>query len=694
MKTFTSKLNSRLIWIALIVAGLAAGYGLASLGSGGDQDRQGEPTATAEVDTRESPGAQQMYTCSMHPQVRSTEPGNCPICGMELIPVPLDDGDGMEGMEEEGDVPRLRVTPRSAALMQVEVRKVERLEVQVPVPLFGRLDHDETRLRTIAAWIPGRLDWLHVDFTGVAVREGQPMVKIYSPKLIAAQEELLQAIQAARELEDSGVGVVRETTLLTVEASRDRLRLLGLSPSQVGAIERRGRVEDHVTIPAPVSGVVVERLAALGDYVQTGQPVYRLVDLSYLWAQLEVYESDLQWLEVGQKAYFNTQSYPGERFEGTVAFIDPTLDSRKRTARVRVEISNSDGRLKPGMFVRGTVATDAKRPTPEDPHAAHAETAGETEHTGHDAAASAPLVIPASAPLITGRRAVVYVQLPGMDRPTFEPRDVLLGPRAGDWYIVQDGLEEGDLVVARGAFKIDSELQIRGRPSMMQPEGGPAPVHDHGGMSSQSSPAQQPIRQPAQQAAQQPARQPAQQGGGAPAHAGGQHGDASSAGDAAAASGSFRVALGELVSAQFGLVRALADDDPDTARRMALAVDAALHEVDGTQLKGAAARQEWNGQAQAMHEALSALALAPGLDGQRQHFESFSDALTQSVRAFGIDGAGPVQRAVCPMVQGREGYWLQAREEITNPYLGKAMQSCGSITETLALEASHDGHGS
>jgi len=678
MKSFSSKFNSRLIWIALIVAGLAAGYGLASLGSGGDRDRHGEPTATAEADTRESPSAQQMYTCSMHPQVRSTEPGNCPICGMELIPVPLDDGDGMEGMDEGGDVPRLRVTPRSAALMQVEVRRVERLEVQIPVALFGRLDHDETRLRTIAAWIPGRLDWLHVDFTGVAVREGQPMVKIYSPKLIAAQEELLQAVQAARELEDSGVGVVRETTLLTVEASRDRLRLLGLSPSQVEAIERRGRVEDHVTIPAPVSGVVVERLAALGDYVQTGQPVYRLVDLSYLWAQLEVYESDLQWLEVGQKAYFNTQSYPGERFEGTVAFIDPTLDSRKRTARVRVEISNSDGRLKPGMFVRGMVATDALRPGPEDPHAAHTEPAGEAEHGGHDVAASAPLVIPASAPLITGRRAVVYVQLPGRERPTFEPRDVLLGPRAGDWYIVQDGLVEGDLVVARGAFKIDSELQIRGRPSMMQPEGGPAPVHDHGGMSGQAN----------------PARQPAQRGSGAATHAGGQHGGSSPTGDAMMASRGFRIALGQVVSAQFGLVRALADDDPDTARRTALAVDAALHEVDGAQLNGAAAREQWNGQAKVMHEALSALALAPGLDGQRRHFESFSNALTKAVRAFGIDAAGPVHRAVCPMVQGREGYWLQARKEITNPYFGKAMQSCGSITETLAVEASHDGHGS
>ena len=677
MKSFASKLNSRLIWIALIVAGLAAGYGLASLGSGGDRDRHGEPTATAAADTRESPDARQMYTCSMHPQVRSTEPGNCPICGMELIPVPLDDSDDMEDMGEEGALPRLRVTPRSAALMQIEVRRAERLAVQTPVKLFGRLDHDETRLRTIAAWIPGRLEWLHVDFTGVAVREGQPMVKIYSPKLIAAQEELLQAIHADRELADGGVGVVQETTRLTIDASRDRLRLLGLDPRQIEELERRGQVDDQVTIPAPVSGVVIERLAALGDYVQTGQPIYRLVDLSQLWAQLEVYESDLQWLEVGQKARFSTQSYPGEQFEGTVSFIDPTLDDRKRTARVRVDVANPEGRLKPGMFVRGTVATDAELPVPEDPHAGHVGADG-SEHAPSIATESLPLVIPASAPLITGRRAVVYVQLPDMEQPTFEPRDVLLGPRTGDWYVVEDGLAEGDLVVARGAFKIDSELQIRGRPSMMQPEGGPAPVHDHGAMGGQAN----------------MTPQPAQRGDDIGAHAEGQHQDATPAGMPAEAPKEFRIDLGQLVREQFVLVRALADDDPDAARHTALAVDEALHAVDGLLLKGATARAEWNRQAQAMHEALSALAIAPGLEGQRQHFEQFSHALTEAVQAFGIDDAGPVHRAVCPMVQGREGYWLQSGKAITNPYLGQAMRSCGSIIETLADEPAHGGHGS
>jgi membrane fusion protein, copper/silver efflux system len=471
---------------------------------------------------------------------------------------------------------------------------------------------------------------------------------------------------------------VRETTRLTVGASRDRLRLLGLDPRQIEEIERRGSVHDHVTIPAPVSGVVIERLAALGDYVQTGQAIYRLVDLSRLWAQLEVYESDLQWLEVGQKAHFSTQTYPGERFEGTVSFIDPTLDDRKRTARVRVDVPNPEGRLKPGMFVRGTVGTDAERPALEDPHAGHAGSEGTTEHREDDPAATgdpAPLVIPASAPLITGRRAVVYVQLPDMAQPTFEPRDVLLGPRAGEWYIVQDGLAEGDLVVARGAFKIDSELQIRGRPSMMQPEGGPPPVHDHGGQGSQAS-------------------QPVQRDRGSGEHASGRRAAAAPPGTATEAPATFRIELGRLVSAQFELVRALAADDPDTARTAALAVDEALHAVDGRALEGATARETWNRTAQAMHQGLSALAVARELDGQREHFEVFSDALTEAVQVFGIDDAGPAYRAVCPMVRGRDAYWLQDDEVIVNPYLGTAMLRCGTIIETLADDPTHDGHGS
>jgi membrane fusion protein, copper/silver efflux system len=660
MNLRTQFTHARVIYIALVAVGLLGGYLLAAgLDRGHGHDHAAEAAGSEPVQTAQAAqGRAQVYTCSMHPQVRSTDPNaKCPICGMDLIPVPEDDA-----ADDAGEGTQLRLTPRAAALMQVEVLPAERRPLEMPVRLFGRLEQDETRLRTISAWIPGRLEKLHVAYTGVSVRQGQPLFELYSPRLIAAQEELLQVLRTERELADGAAGLGRETARLTVEAARDRLRLLGLDARQIEALEDNGRVDDRVTIQAPASGVVVERLASQGDYVETGDAVYRLADLSRLWAQLEVYESDLPWLRIGLPARFTSQALPGEEFTGTVAFIDPAINPQTRTARVRVEIPNPDGRLKPGMFVRGTVGGEAASGRAHDP-AAHGDGRDEAAHT-----AKGPLVIPASAPLITGRRAVVYVQVPDTDRPTFEPRDVLLGPRAGDWYPVEEGLLEGELVIVRGAFKIDSELQIRGRPSMMQPEGGPPPGHDHGGHGAadahagHASPGVQPatLDQEAEPASEAPE--------------------------------AFRRQLGQLVETQFALVRALADDDPDAARGVLLDIDAALHAVDASVLAAGDDRRRWNRAASTMHDALSELGRAPGLDAQRRHFETFSDALTESVQAFGIADTGVVHRAMCPMVQGRDGFWLQAEDVIANPYYGAAMLRCGAIIETLATGEGHDDH--
>ncbi|MDY7011805.1 MAG: efflux RND transporter periplasmic adaptor subunit, partial [Planctomycetota bacterium] len=440
-----------------------------------------------------------VWTCSMHPNVRRFQPGKCPICGMDLIKAEDSGGERVS--------PRRFTTSESAkALMDIETAAVERKFVTAEIRMVGKIDYDETLLSYITAWVPGRLDRLFVDYTGIPVRKGDHMVELYSPELLSAQAELLQAIEAVRNLDKSDVSIVRETTEATVIAAREKLRLWGLSPEQVAEIEKRGKASDRITINAPSGGIVVHKHVRQGMYVNTGTRIYTIADLSQVWVKLDAYESDLIWIRYGQKAEFTSIAYPGETFTGAISFIDPVLNVKTRTVKIRVSAPNKAGKLKPEMFVkavvRAQVAAGGKVMEPElagkwicPMHPSVIKTlAGKCDICGMDlvrteslgyvsvdsSKADKPLVIPASAALVTGNRAVVYVEVPGTDKPTFEGREVLLGPRAGDYYIVRSGLKEGQRVVTRGNFKIDSAMQIQAKPSMMSPEGGPAgPEHHH-----------------------------------------------------------------------------------------------------------------------------------------------------------------------------------------------------------------------
>ncbi len=432
----------------------------------------------------------------MHTEIRLPKPGICPKCPMELIPVTSSAGDFGER--------EISFSEAAIKLMEIETTAVERKFAAAEIRMVGKIDYDETRIKHITAWVRGRIDRLYVDFTGVNVNKGDHMVYLYSGELLGDQQALLAAIAGAKNVKSESYTLATRLKSANVEAVRTRLRLRGLTDEQIAEIEESGKPVTHLTIYSPIGGTVIEKKANEGMYVDEGTHIYTVADLSHLWVKLDAYESDLPWIRYGQEVEFTTEAYPGEVFKGIISFRDPVLNAKTRTVKLRVNVDNTEGKLKPEMFVRATVRSQVtgggkvmapemagKWICPMHPAVVKTKTGDcdicgmdlvTTESLGYvvDVPKEAPLVIPATAPLITGTRAVVYVRVPGAEKPTYEGREIVLGPRAGDYYIVKSGLAEGEIVVTNGNFKIDSALQIQARPSMMNPEGAALPGHHHG----------------------------------------------------------------------------------------------------------------------------------------------------------------------------------------------------------------------
>lgn len=335
-----------LIIVALGLAALVAVFFLGRYFAPSNGHRDG-PGGAVEAESAE----ETVWTCSMHPQVRQPGPGSCPICGMDLIPVAGDDDDG-----DEGELPRLRLTERSIALMRIQTAPATRRESFATVRLPGRVEADETRESVVSAWFSGRADALTANFTGMLIEAGDPVLELYSPELFSAQEEFLQVFRAYRSQPGERISA-------RLEDARERLALLGMSDAQIAELESTNAPATHLDFASPVSGFVTERMVTTGQYVRTGAPLYAVADLSVVWIQLEAYESELALLRTGQPVEIRLPGYPDAAFEGEVAYIDPELDTRKRTTRVRVELPNEDFRLKPGMLAAGVVRASPQAPT-------------------------------------------------------------------------------------------------------------------------------------------------------------------------------------------------------------------------------------------------------------------------------------------------------------------------------------------
>lgn len=655
--------------VGLLVLGFALGYWLAPRRAAALQP-DGERKEAAPAAKKAS-----MWTCSMHPQIRQPRPGRCPICAMDLIPL------AEEPQEEEAAAasPRRFVTTEAARkLMRIETSPVERKFVAATVRMVGKVDYDETRLAYITAWVGGRIDRLYVDFTGISVRPGDHMVYLYSPELRTGQEEFLIAWRHWQAAKQGGDADNIASAQAILDATRKKLELWGILPAQIERLQKSGRGEDHMTIYSPVGGIVIHKNAQEGMYVQTGSRIYTIADLSQVWVKLDAYESDLLWLRYGQDVAFTTEAYPGEEFRGRIAFIDPVLHARTRTVKVRVDVANPAGKLKPEMFVRAVVEArvaaggrvmapdlSGKWMCPMHPSVVKEDADNcdlcemplvTTESLGfvpvHEAESAKPLVIPASAPLITGTRAVVYVEAPDAERPTFGGREIVLGPRAGDYYLVRRGLAEGERVVTRGNFKIDSALQILARPSMMAPEAGT------------------PATAPPPKVGPPPEK-------GAPVAA-------------VEAPDAFKAQLAKVLDGYFAAQAALAADELKAAIAAVQRAAKAVAAVD-MQALPPEAHAAWMRELPSLQKALSDIEGAKDITAARSGFSLFSDEMARLVRMFSLAAQRPVHVLQCPMAFNNRGAtWLQLDTEVRNPYFGAAMFRCGDVRETIGAPSAGD----
>lgn len=377
--------------------------------------------------------AKQLWTCSMHPFIIRDAPGKCPICGMDLIPKVDAGKSGSNATNGKDDALPVGVSlsQKQQVMANVTTVEVSSEPLATGIEATGVVQFDQTRQSKITAWIAGRIDRLDVGSVGSAVSRNRPIAEVYSPDLIATQQELLLALKSRNRLKQSGGSDASGSDGDLVASARERLRLLGVKDGQIAAIERSGKPLMRIPIYPEFSGVVIEKMVQQGQYVNAGEPLFSIADLSNVWVELEVYENDARAIKTGQTVEIRSSAYPGEVFRGKVSLLYPYLDPKTRTMRVRVSLPNPGTKLKQEMFVKATV----------------------TMPLGEG------IAVPVTAVMDSGKRQLVWVEVsPG----TFEPRQVTVGARIGDRMQIISGLSAGDKVVVTGGYLIDSESQLNG----------------------------------------------------------------------------------------------------------------------------------------------------------------------------------------------------------------------------------------
>ena len=582
------------IYLATLVAGLFLGWLLFG-GAPNSETIQAHDTVTA---------TNQMWTCSMHPQIMQPEAGDCPICGMDLIPAES----SAEGLMAD----QFKLTENAMALANIQTSIVGNSKTtDNSFGLSGKIVQNEEANTVQVSYFSGRIVRLNVSFTGEKVQKGQVLATVYSPELYAAQQELITAKS------------LKEEQPALYNAVRNKLKLWKLSENQINEIETSGIVKENIPIYATVSGTVTEKLVAQGEVVKQGQPLLKIADLSTVWASFDIYENQLNQFKKGQEILITTNL--SNEIAAKVAFIDPVLDTKTRTVKLRAVLNNTKNIFKPGMFVEGKIKEISSSGAPR-------------------------LTIPTSAVLWTGARSVVYLKATA-DAPIFEMKEIKLGNRVGDAYEILEGLSIGDEIVTNGTFTVDAAAQLQGKKSMMNMSGVKTTTGHEGhlGMDNKTS---------------------------------AENENHSNKNERMKVSVEFQNQLKSVFNEYIKLKDALVKDDSKSVVAESKKLLDNISKVEMKLLNSGEIHKHWMSLEKEIKMATVSISKTSDLKEQRSHFKDLTTYLTNAIEVFGINEK--VYSQFCPMANNNKGaYWLSKEEKVFNPYYGEAMLTCGEIKQVI-----------
>jgi membrane fusion protein, copper/silver efflux system len=590
------KNNKLVIYIGILTVGLLLGWFL--FGNSSAKETEHNHEATTETN--------QIWTCSMHPQIMQPEPGDCPICGMDLIPA----ASGSDGLLAD----QFKLTENAMALANIQTSIVGNGKTgDNTVKLSGKIVENEEANAVQVSYFSGRIERLNVSFTGEEVRKGQLLATIYSPELYAAQQELITAAS------------LKESQPALYKAVRNKLKLWKLSENQINQIETSGKVKENFPVYATVSGTVSDKLVEQGDYIKQGQPLLKIANLNTVWANFDVYENQIDLFKKGQEISVTTNTYANKEFKAKVDFIDPVLDTKTRTVKLRAVLNNKQDVFKPGMFVEGKVK-------------------GMTSSNEH------VLTIPSTAVLWTGERSVVYIKT-DPTQPVFEMRIITLGNQIGDNYEVLEGLSIDDEIVTNGTFTVDGAAQLQGKKSMMNKKGGKVMTGHEGHLGMEKDPSAN-------------------------------NENHSNMNERIKVSKDFQNQIKVVFNDYIKLKDALLKDDSKKVIIKSKRLLGNLSKVDMKLLKDKEAHGHWMSLEKEIKASATSISNTSNIESQRNHFKHLSSHLISTIQTFGINEKVFVE--FCPMVDDNNGaYWLSREEKVINPYFGGAMLTCGEVKQVI-----------